>query len=116
MNSIDNIIKKLPEYFVPEKAKGVDTTVQLQVKGEADEFWLVAIKNQRCQVAKKIDPDAAMKVAASADVLLGILNGTHDLTTAYMRGDILFEGNVFKAMKFLNFFDLPDELSKKIPF
>lgn len=116
MTSIDKVLLKLPEYFVPEKAKGINTTVQLQVTGEDDRFWLVLIKDQRCQVESKEEPNAHMKVIANSDVLLGILNGTKEITSAYMKGEIIFEGNVFKAMKFLNFFDLPEEFSSKIPF
>ena len=53
MKQIDEVVQKLPDYFLPEKARGISTTVQLQILGDVDEYWLVTIKDQQCKVEKK---------------------------------------------------------------
>jgi len=103
--NVKEIMKKIPNHFNPEQAKGVSGTVQCEFSGDQASNWVITIKNQTCQIEEtKIDnPDLTIK--ADAEDGVNVLTGKMDAMRAYMLGKIKVYGDLSLGMKFTNFFE-----------
>jgi putative sterol carrier protein len=101
--TIEQIMQHLPEAFVPEKAIGVKSNVQLDFGREG--IYVVHIADGACEVtAGAIDqPDASM--IASADTYIAIIEGRLEAMKAFMTGQLKVKGNLNLLLKFQSLFD-----------
>ncbi len=113
---LDQIILKLPEYFLPDQAVGLTMTAQLNLQDDTLDYWSLKIENQHCEVRheKAILPQYELTVSSSD--LIDILTGKLDATRAYMHGKLYLRGNILQALKLIELFDIPDEIRGKIQF
>jgi putative sterol carrier protein len=101
--TIEQIMQHMPEAFVPEKAAGVKSNVQLDFGG--DGIYVVHIADGKCEVTSgAIDqPDATM--ITSADTYIALIEGKQDAMRAFMSGQLKVKGNLQLLLKFQSFFD-----------
>lgn len=104
--NVKTLMQEIPEYFNPEKAKGVDGVIQFVYSGDQASEWVMTIKDQTCMVeeGKTDHPDLTIKADAQDGV--NVLTGKLDGMRAYMLGKIKVFGDLSLAMKLMNFFDM----------
>ncbi len=101
---IDEVMKQLPNYLDPQKIKGVNLVMQVNLKGEGAGDWALTIKDGNANVIKgKVDkPNFAL--AANVDDFKGILSGKVNPTQAFMTGKVKVTGDMNQAMKLMGMF------------
>ena len=104
--NITNFIARLSAAFVPEKAAGIDATIQFKLTGEQPGEWLITIKDNQCTVEPGMANAANLTVTADGADLTGIFTGQLDGMQAFMQGKIRIAGNMSLALKLLNLFKM----------
>ena len=106
--SIQDLMDLLPNYFIPEQAKGMTARIGFDLGGEGGGFWTVVIENQTCRVSKeKIEP-LDLTLAGDAGIVLDIFTGRLDAMRAYLMGKVKINGNMSLAMQLTGLFK-PDK-------
>lgn len=104
-NQVRKIFEKLPETFVPEKADGVNATIQFNLSGEGGGHWLVSIADQRVSVEERQIEDADLTFAMDARDYAAITLGEASVMVLYAMGRIQSEGDLTLAWKFREMFN-----------
>ncbi len=91
--------KVLPSRFKPQKAAGIDTTVQIKITGPNGGDWIVTIKNQKLEVKEGThsSPDLSLEMAETN--YLDLVNGEMSGEKAFLTGKLRFKGNIVLALK-----------------
>lgn len=105
--TIQNWLDKVPEYFIPTNAAGVDADMQLLLSGEQGGDWVVSIHNQQVAVKKGTVPNPRLTLGGDAQDVLKILSGQMEGMRAFMQGKIKVTGDIGLAMKLSNMFRNP---------
>lgn len=114
--TLQQIIQKLPEYFLPTRSVGINMTAQLNLKGDPMDYWTLIIENQHCQILHKKTPDPQIELTAAPADLLDILSGKLEGMRAYMQGKLHLRGSLLQTAKLLELFRIPDDLAGKIRY
>ena len=104
--SIPQLMDSIPQYFVPERAKGVDAVVNFRLTGAGGGDWVVTIRQQTCTVQQGIDPQPRLVFSAEAQDCLDVLTGKMDGMRAYMQGRLRLQGDMSLAIRLAGFFKL----------
>jgi len=104
--TVEELLAKLPNAFLPEKAAGVDALVLLNVTGDGGGDWSVTIKDQKCTVLKEALPNPKLTLSASADDLLEMFSGRLNGPQAFMTGRLRLSGDTGLAMRLMGFFKI----------
>ena len=94
--SVEDYLKKIPEYFAPEKAKDRRLTVvyEFHDSGENDGIWTVSIADGRCALTKGEPESFDTRLYMTAETYRRILTGRLDFArVAYSVGAVRFYGN-----------------------
>jgi putative sterol carrier protein len=106
-HTTQEIMTRLPEAFLPEKAAGVEAVVQCQFTGEDGGDWVITIKNSQCTTkpGQAANPKLTLRVSAQDfhDLITGKLNGMQ----AFMLGKIKVTGDVGLGMRLTSLFQQP---------
>jgi putative sterol carrier protein len=105
-DSIPELMESIPQYFVPEKAEGINAIIQFHIRGNKGGDWFVTIKNLECSVAKGTALNPRVTFSAEAQDCLDILTDKLDGLKAYMTGKLELKGDIKLAMKIASFFKL----------
>ena len=89
----------LPKRFKPEKAKGVNVTVQVTIINGEQENWITSIKDQIMKVDEGIYPEPELTLKMSKKDFLDLVNGKISAEKAFFSGKINFKGNITLALK-----------------
>lgn len=102
--NVADIMMQIPSHFNKEMAKGINANIQFSLSGEQGGEWVVAIKEQKCDVWEgKIEkPNLTLK--SDAIVATQILSGEVDGMRAYMMGKLKLLGDLSLAMKLVSLF------------
>ncbi len=106
--NVSQIMESIPEYFNPERAKGIEAVVQCFFSGKQASDWFIVIKDQTCEVeAGQVDqPDITIKADGEEGVKL--FTGEMDPMRAFLLRKVKVSGDMALGMKLLNLFDRPD--------
>jgi len=102
----NEFISRMASAFIPEKAAGLDTSIQINITGDHAGEWYLVIKDQQCTVHEGMAPDARLQVSANSDDLMNIFTGKLDGMQAFMQGKIKVAGDMSLAMKLLGLFKM----------
>jgi len=103
---LNQLIHTLPHYFQPDRAAGVDVTVQANLMGEKGGEWLITIRNQECTVTDGVGVNPNLTVEAAADDIFRVLDGSLDPMVAFMTGKLRLKGDRGKALKLITLFKI----------
>jgi len=106
--SIKDVMERMPEAFLPEKAEGVEAVIQFEFTGEEEGNWVATIGEGACQVISGEAKQATLKLAADSQDYLDVLTGKVNGTKAFMQGKLKLIGDLSLAMKMLSYFDLSE--------
>ena len=102
--TIAELMTKMPEALIPEKAAGVDATIQFKFSGADAGEWFLTIKENKCQVGQGTIPNPKMTLAADSTDYLKIVSGELDGMQAFMQGKLKLTGDPGLALKLLGMF------------
>jgi putative sterol carrier protein len=91
--------KELPDRFKPEKAKGIDTTVQMDINGPSGGRWTVTIKDQKLEVKEGTNPSPKLAIEIKETDFLDLVSGKLNGTAAFFSGKLKLKGDVAMALK-----------------
>jgi putative sterol carrier protein len=104
-DDVKEILEKMPEAFLPEKASNLNVTIQLELSGEGEGQWILKIANGQISIDEGLadSPNLTLSMAASDYVALS--RGEVNSLNLFMAGKIEVKGDVTLAMKFEEMFD-----------
>lgn len=102
--NLNQLIHLLPNYFQPERAAGVDVTIQATLTGDKGGDWMVVIRDQKCTVTDGVGDNPNLSVEAAAEDILEMLEGSLDPMVAFMTGRLRLKGDRSKALKLISLF------------
>jgi putative sterol carrier protein len=111
---VDDLMSLLPEFFVPERAAGINFVAAFILGGEKGGDWTVTIRDQKCEITKENPPRSDIKLEADGETVLNIFSGVLNPMHAYMRGQLHVSGNIRLAMKIAELFDVDYERLKNL--
>ena len=91
--------KVLPSRFKPDKAAGIDVTVQINLTGPNGGDWTVTIKNQKLQVKEGTHPSPTLALEMAEADYMDMVNGEMSGEKAFLTGKLRFKGNITFALK-----------------
>lgn len=94
--------KVLPARFNPEKAKGIEATVQMNITGTNGGTWTITIKDEKMAVKEGIHPSPNMEIRIADSDFIDVMNGKLSGIEALMAGKLEFNGSIGAGMKLLN--------------
>ena len=91
--------KVLPKRFNPNKAAGVDVTVQVNIDGPSGGDWIVTIKHQKIQVVEGTHSLPILSVKMKEKDFLDVINDKISGQKAFLTGRLQFKGSLSLALK-----------------
>ncbi len=104
--TVSEFIECMSAAFVPEKAAGIDATVQLKLSGAQPGEWFITIKDNQCAFSQGVANAAKLTVIADSDNFMKIFTGQLDGMQAFMHGKIKIAGDMNLALKLMNLFKM----------
>ncbi len=104
--TITDLMSKMPGAFVPEKAQGLDVTLQFKFSGAEPGEWYATIKDGKVDVQKGLHPAPKMTLMADSDDYIALFTGKLDPMQAFMAGKLKLTGDLNLAMKMTQFFKM----------
>jgi putative sterol carrier protein len=89
----------LSNRFKPEKAKGIQVTVQVNLTGNNPIDWVITIKDQKIQAVQGTVEEPTLTFKTLENVFLDLVNGKMSLENAFFSGKINFKGDITMALK-----------------
>ena len=104
--TVADLMEKMPGAFLPEKAQGVDATIQFKFTGAEAGEWFATIKDGNVDVGRGTYPSPRMTLTADSADYVRIFTGELDGMQAFMQGKIKLAGDLNLAMKLMQMFKI----------
>jgi putative sterol carrier protein len=104
--SLSDFINRMSAAFIPEKAAGIDATIQIKLSGAQPGEYFITIKDSQCSVKPGIADSPKLTAAADGGDLIKIFSGQLDGMQAFMQGKIRITGDMSLALKLLQLFKM----------
>lgn len=104
--TISDLMSKMPDAFLPEKATGLDAVIQFKFTGTEPGDWYATIKDGKCAVAQGDAPAPRMTLTADSADYIKIFTGELDGMKAFMEGKVKLGGDLNLAMKLMQMFKI----------
>ncbi len=105
-DDLKEIFDKMPEAFVPEKAAGINATIQLDLSGDDGGSWLLKIANGQISAEEGASDSADLTLGMDASDYVALSRGEANPMGLFMGGKIQLQGDMSLAMKFQEMFDV----------
>jgi putative sterol carrier protein len=102
--TVQDLMERMPGALIPEKAEGVDATIQFHL-GEGGD-WVCRIKDQTCKAEPGVAEDPNLSLTAEAEDYIDLVTGKLNPMTAIATKKIVLKGDLNLAMKYMNLFAL----------
>lgn len=107
--TIADLMSKMPGAFQPEKAQGLDATIQFNFTGAEPGSWNAQIKDGAVKVEQGVHPSPTMTLTADSADYISLFIGELDPMKAFMQGKLKLQGDLNLAMKMSQFFKMTKE-------
>ena len=101
---IRTMMENMPTSFNPEKAVGVNATIQYNLTGEGGSTWASQIGDGVCTIEEGEAVDPTMTITMDANDYVEMMSGRLDGMQAFMMGKIKVTGDIMLASRLLTFF------------
>jgi putative sterol carrier protein len=91
--------KILPQRFKPDKAKGVDVIVNIDISGNNGGKWIVTIRDQTLKVEEGFHSSPSLSLIISEKDYLDIVNSKLSGEKAFFTGKLKLKGNISQALR-----------------
>ncbi len=107
---IDTVLKEIftgmEERFLPEKAAGVEATIQYNVKtDEGTKTWTVAFAGGKCETTEGAATNPRLTLELGLVDFVRLIFGQSEGTQLFMTGKLRLQGDMMFAMQMQSFFD-----------
>ena len=102
--TVEDLMKKMPDAFLAEKAEGVDAVIQFHL-GEGGD-WVCTIRDQACTAEPGTTDDPNLTLTAEAGDYIDMITGELNPMTAIATKKVVLKGDLNLAMKYMNLFAL----------
>ncbi|MBI1886371.1 MAG: SCP2 sterol-binding domain-containing protein [Chloroflexi bacterium] len=102
--SIKEAMERTPQAFQPERAQGVNATIQYNFTGAEPGSWVVKVADGKCEVNEGTADSPTVTINSPSDVWLKILRRELDGATAFMSGQFTFTGDMGVLMQMPTWF------------
>ena len=106
-HTTQEIMTRLPEAFLAEKAAGVEAVVQCQFTGDGGGDWVITIRDSRCTVEPGQAPNPKLTLRLSAQDFHSLISGKLNGMQAFMLGKVKVTGDLSLAMRLAGLFKAP---------
>ncbi|MEO7840640.1 MAG: SCP2 sterol-binding domain-containing protein [Anaerolineales bacterium] len=103
-HTVESLLAMVPQTLPGDKAKSVDTIVQLNVTGSEAGQWNAVIKDGNVTVAKGVHAAPELTVTADTADILAVANGELDATKAFMEGKAQVQGDLTEVIGLVDLF------------
>ncbi|MEP7135376.1 MAG: SCP2 sterol-binding domain-containing protein [Chloroflexota bacterium] len=105
--TVPQLMEKMPEAFLPEKAQGVNAVIHFKFTGAEPGDWNAAIADGKCAVAQgEPSSKATMTLTADSTDYIKLFTGELDGMQAFMQGKLKLGGDLNLAMKLMQMFKI----------
>jgi len=104
LNSIPGSFAGLEQAFLPEKAQGVNKTIQFDFTGPDAGTWTAKVENGKFTYHQGAAENPNATVTADSADWLKILGGQLNPVSAFMGGKLKVKGDMSVMMQFQNWF------------
>ena len=105
---LKNIFQGMQDAFRPEKAQGVNSTIQYEVQTDAGtKTWSVKFENGSCVTSEGPAPDPRLTLTIGLVDFVRLILNQADGTQLFMSGKMKLQGDMMFAMQMQGFFDRP---------
>ena len=103
--TIAQLMEKMPDAFIAEKAQGVNATIHFKFTGAEAGDWNAKIADGKIAVEKGAPTDKpAMTLTADSEDYIKLITGELDGMQAFMQGKLKLGGDLNLAMKMMQMF------------
>ena len=102
--TVEDLMKKMPDAFLPDKAEGVDAVIQFHLGKGGD--WICTIRDKTCTAEQGVIEEPNLTLTAEADDYIDMITGKLNPMTAIATKKVLLKGDLNLAMKYMNLFEL----------
>lgn len=106
--TVEETFENLPDYFLSEKAEGLEGTVQYVIVGKDGGEWAVEIKNGECKVIRGKVDNPTTTITTRSEVWLEIYKGELGGMEAFSQGKMSVNGNAAFALSLEDAFERAD--------
>jgi putative sterol carrier protein len=104
--SISDFMARMAAALVPEKAVGINATIQLKLTGAQAADWFAIIQDGKCTLTPGLSPAVTLTVSADSGDFIKIFTGQLDGMQAFMLGKLKVAGDMNLAMKLVSLFKM----------
>jgi len=102
--NIQSLMEKVVRAFQPEKAAGINATIQFQLTGDQGGNWVASIQDQKLIVEPGTTADPNLMFGADTQDIIDVFSGKLNPMQAYMQGKVQFKGDMSLAMRLMSIF------------
>ena len=103
-SSIKEVMDAMPTAFQPDKAAGVNATIQFNFTGDETGNYSVKVGDGKCDVSEGTADSPTVTINSPSEVWLKIMRRELDGATAFMSGQFTFTGDMGVLMQMQNWF------------
>jgi putative sterol carrier protein len=103
---ISEIFTGMAQRFQPEKASGIDATIQFDLTGDNGGLYWIKIADGKCVTGEGQADAPKMTIKAAADDWHKIAHGELNAMQAFMGGKMKIQGDMSLAMKMQGLFGM----------
>ena len=104
--TVADLMSRMPGAFIPEKAVGLDATIQFKFTGAEPGEWYATIKDGKVSVSQGAFATPKMTLTADSNDYVKIFTGETDGMKAFMEGKLKLAGDLNLAMKLMQMFKI----------
>jgi len=96
-STVADVFARMPEFFRPEKAAGVDVVFQFRISGPGGGDWYVVVKDQTCTVSAGVHEKPTTTLKMADEDFLALVAGKLPAMQAFTSGKLKIEGDLMKS-------------------
>ena len=104
MPTVKEVFDGMAKQFRPDKAVGVNATIQYEITGDQGGTWHAVVKDGTCTVSAGAAPTSNLTLTMSSQDWLDMIGGKLSGQMAFMSGKLKLKGDMGLAMKIAGMF------------
>jgi 3-hydroxy-3-methylglutaryl CoA synthase/NAD(P)-dependent dehydrogenase (short-subunit alcohol dehydrogenase family)/putative sterol carrier protein len=95
--AVEAVFHRMPEFFQPEAAAGVDVVFQFCISGPGGGDWQVSIRDSACSVESGAHSQPTTTLKMADEDFLALIGGQLSAMEAFTSGKLRIEGDLMKS-------------------